>query len=144
MTTGIMLPAQRWLCQSKRTVGVPVMPKAARGLLVWIAAYAIALQAILAPFAFGTANASPALDPFTVICHSEPGGGTADEQQQLPAPACNHCVLCNVTVGAATPDVPDIVAALVPCGAVEQSLSDAPSVAAVFHNNLARGPPATV
>ena len=120
------------------------MPKAARGLLVWIAAYAIALQTILAPFAFGTATASPVVDPFTVICHSETGGGVTDEQQQLPAPECSHCVLCNVTVSAATPSVPDIVVAFVPCGPVERSLSDAPFVATVFYSNLARGPPATV
>ena len=68
-----------------------------------VATIAIALHTILwaavAPFA------APAVDPFTVICHSE-ASTQADQQPGNgvlpPAHACDHCNLCS----AVAPPVP--------------------------------------
>ncbi|WP_425115856.1 hypothetical protein [Bradyrhizobium sp.] len=56
-----------------------------------------ALWAALAPLA-----ASPIVDPFTIICHSEtsaPAEQTPAPGPLMPAHACDHCNLCS----AATP-----------------------------------------
>jgi hypothetical protein len=72
-----------------------------RQILSVTAAFAIALHTVLwaavAPMA-----ATSAVDPFTVICHSEAAGPaeqTPDHGALVPALACDHCNLC----GAATP-----------------------------------------
>jgi hypothetical protein len=70
------------------------------------AAIAVALHTVLwaalAPLA-----ASPAIDPFTVICHSPtsaPAEQTPGPGPLLPAHACDHCNLCSAAAPPLTPD----------------------------------------
>jgi hypothetical protein len=75
------------------------------------AAIAVAMHTVLwvalAPLA-----TSVAVDPFTVICHSEtsaPAEQTPAPSPLLPAHACDHCNLCSTAPPLVTPDL--IVAA---------------------------------
>ncbi len=116
------------------------MPQVARRVLVWVAVYGIALQAILAPLAL----AAPAtVDPFTVICHSEAAtDANPASQPTAPVQTCDHCVLCNVTAGAAGTQTPHLAAVLVQAGRIEPALLfNAPPSALTTHHP-ARGPPA--
>jgi Protein of unknown function (DUF2946) len=100
-----------------------------------------ALWAALAPLA-----ASPTVDPFTIICHSE----TSAPAEQAPSPgpptpahACDHCNLCS----AATPPLaPDTVLAArfepVRTLQVLRPLNIARHDDVAADPKLARGPPA--
>ncbi len=107
------------------------------------ATIAIALHTILwaavAPFV------APAVDPFTVICHSEasaPADQTPVNGAPPPAHACDHCNLCS----AITPPVPlNTPSVTLAPARVLQVLRPA----AITHHRdatadpkLARGPPA--
>lgn len=105
-----------------------------------VACFAIAMHAIL----FGVAMAA-AVDPFTVICHSDPAGAPASEQapaQHTPSQACDHCSLCTVAASAAAPDAilaghltpPSLLHVLTP-----RSHKARAHLAATQHS--ARGPP---
>jgi len=99
------------------------------------------LWAALAPHA-----ASPVVDPFTIICHSETSG-TADETSTpgplAPTHACDHCNLCS----AATPPLPPDTARLV-CFKPVLILRGLNPAETARHGDvatdpkLARGPPA--
>ncbi len=107
-----------------------------------VATIAIALHTILwaavAPFA------APAVDPFSVICHSE--ASTQADQAPAngvlpPAHACDHCNLCS----AVAPPVPlsTLSAASVPAR-VLQVLRPAPAIPqrdVAANPQLARAPP---
>ena len=107
------------------------------------ATIAIVLHTILwfatAPFA------APAVDPFTVICHSEasaPADQTPVDGAVPPAHACDHCSLC----GAITPLVPvSALSGTFTPALIAQVLCPA---AVTLHRDvaadpkLARGPPA--
>jgi hypothetical protein len=70
-----------------------------------MACFAIAMHAIL--FGQPMAAAGAAVDPFSVICHSDPAGAPASEQapaQHTPSQACDHCSLCAVAASATPPD----------------------------------------
>jgi len=69
-----------------------------RRKLSWVVIFTIALHTILWGVATPLA-AGPAIDPFSVICHS--GAQAADEHSpaspaSTPAQACDHCNLCSV------------------------------------------------
>ena len=77
--------------------------------LNWVAIYAIALHTIL--LGVGPLIAAPAVDPFSVICHSEAPTGSPAEQAPTspasgPAHACDYCNLCSAM---APPDELDSV-----------------------------------
>ena len=106
------------------------------------ATIAIALHTILwaavAPFA------APAVDPFTVICHSEASSQTGQQPANgvlPPAHACDHCNLCS----AVAPPVPLNVVCAVPVPArVLQVLRPAaitPQRDVAANPKLARAPP---
>lgn len=80
-------------------------------LIVWAAAYVLALSAVIGSFA--SALAYSALDPtLGSICHN------SEDATQPSAPKrtdCNHCVLCQVPSGSAV--LPAIAAILEPVGA---------------------------
>jgi hypothetical protein len=80
-----------------------------RRVLSWVAIYAIALHAILSGVA--PLLAAPAVDPFSVICHSEP----ADQAPATPTPAraCDHCTLCSA-LAPPQPDADVVTARLKP------------------------------
>ncbi len=84
------------------------MRSGAKRILSVMAAYAVALHAVLWVAAAPFAPAS-AVDPFTVICHSG-AGAPADQAPEhgppAPAHACDHCNLCNA---ASPPTAPDAV-----------------------------------
>jgi len=108
-----------------------------------LAAYAVALHAVLwvaaAPFA------PVAVDPFTVICHSEaavPADQVPDNGPLAPAHACDHCNLCS----AVAPPIPYAAVAeyLAPVRTLEilRPISPARLEHAKTNPKLARGPPA--
>jgi len=106
---------------------------------------AIALHAIL--WGVAPLSAGPAVDPFSVICHSEtqavsPGDQSPVDPGSAPAHACDHCNLCSATaVPAALDSVlagrlepPHLLHVSIPTTvALRDGLADDP--------NRARGPP---
>jgi hypothetical protein len=71
-----------------------------------VAAIAVILHTVLWA-ALGPLAASPAVDPFTVICHGEtsaPAEQTPGPGPLLPAHACDHCNLCSAATPPLTPD----------------------------------------
>ena len=109
----------------------------------WVACFAIAMHAIL--FGQPMAAASPTVDPFSVICHSEPAGAPVSEQapaQHTPSQACDHCSFCTVAASAAAPDAilagqltpPALLQVLTPRSQMARA-----HLAATQHS--ARGPP---
>lgn len=109
----------------------------------WVACFAIAMHAIL--FGVPMAAAGAAVDPFTVICHSEPAAAPASEQappQHTPSQACDHCSSCTVAASAPAPDAilaghlapPSLLHVLTP-----RSHAARAHLAATQHS--ARGPP---
>jgi len=69
-------------------------------LAIWVVALHTVLWAPVTGFA-----ASPATDPFTVICHSQTG--TADDPANappVPTHVCDHCNLCSVVGPALAPN----------------------------------------
>jgi hypothetical protein len=71
----------------------------------WVACFAIAMHAILLSQPMAAVGA--AVDPFSVICHSDPAGAPASEQtpaQHTPSQACDHCSLCAVAASAIPPE----------------------------------------
>jgi hypothetical protein len=118
------------------------MRSGAKRILSVLAAYAVALHAVLwvaaAPFA------PAAVDPLTVICRSEAGaaGDRAPANAPLaPAHACDHCNLCS----AVAPPVPDTAVAdyFAPVRTLEilRPVSPARRAHANADPKLARGPP---
>ena len=115
-----------------------------RQILSVTAAFAIALHTVLwaavAPMA-----ATSAIDPFTVICHSEAAGPAEqapDHGALVPGHACDHCNLCSAATPPATPDA-TVMAQLAPAESLPVihpvSLVLRDGIAASPH--LARGPP---
>jgi len=113
-------------------------------ILSLVAITAIVLHAIL--WGVAPLSAGPALDPFSVICHSETQGIGTDQTPESPAPAtthtCDHCNVCSANVPPVALDsavaarlVPaQLLHALVPATvALRDGLADNP--------NRARGPP---
>lgn len=89
----------------------------------WVACFAIAMHAIL--FAQPMAAAGAAVDPFSVICHSDPAGAPASSQSpahHTPSRACDHCSLCAAAASAIPPEAilagrlapPDVLHVLTP------------------------------
>ena len=77
-----------------------------RQFLSVVAAIAVVMHTVLwaavAPLA-----ASSAVDPFTVICHSEtsaPAEQAPDHGPLTPAHACDHCNLCSAAAPPLAPD----------------------------------------
>ena len=121
------------------------MRSGAKRILSVVAAYAVALHAVLwvaaAPFV-----PVSAIDPFTVICHSgagAPADQAPDQGPLAPAHACDHCNLC----GAIAPPVPYAVLAdyLAPVRTLNvlRPISLARRENATADPKLARGPPVT-
>jgi hypothetical protein len=141
---GIFALHRRWFWQDDGCEGVArFMGVQAKRALVWVAAFAIALQSTLAPFGPPAAQAAN-IDPFTVICHNGASDtNTPNSQQGLLALSCDHCVLCNATPVAAAPH--DVLA-LGPMRVQRNERLPFPRIAAalifpVSAPNLARGPP---
>lgn len=119
---------------------VGFMHTGGRRILSIVAIAAIALHAIL--WGIAPLSADPALDPFSVICHSETQAAV-DQTPEGPAPAsthaCDHCNLCSATAPLATLDTAlvnqSVPAQLLPVRipATAAGLADNP--------NRARGPP---
>ena len=115
-----------------------------RQILSLVAITAIVLHAIL--WGVAPLSAAPALDPFSVICHSETQAIGTDQTPDSPAPAtshtCDHCNVCSATAPLTTLDTA-VVERLVPAqqlhvlvpvtAALRDGLADNP--------NRARGPP---
>ena len=78
-------------------------------LIVWAAAYVLALNAIIGSFAGAMASATPA-PALGSICHNSEGEPQPSAPQR--ATDCRHCVLCQAPGGGAL--VPIITAALEP------------------------------
>lgn len=117
-----------------------------RKFLGVVAILAIALHAVL--WAAAPMAAANAVDPFTVICHSEAASPGADQDQPAPANpspshACDHCTLC---AAAAQPAALDngLGLRLTPTTLVQLPHPPAPSLGGdiVHHPNRTRGPPA--
>ena len=114
-----------------------------RQVLSVTAAFAIALHRCCGRLLRDGATA--AVDPFTVICHSEASGPAEqapDHRALVPGHACDHCTLCNAAAPPATPDA-TVMAQLAPAEfllvlhPVSIALRD--GIAASPHR--ARGPP---
>jgi hypothetical protein len=77
-----------------------------RQVLSMVAVIAIALHTVLWA-AVTPLTAAPAVDPFTVICHSEtstPAEQTPVRGPLAPAHACDHCNLCSAAAPPLAPD----------------------------------------
>jgi hypothetical protein len=115
-----------------------------RQILGTAAAFALALQTALwgiAPMA-----AALAIDPFSVICHSQASAPTdpaTDRAPLSPTHACDHCNLCNASGPQLPPNTP-LVGHFAPSRALHVlcPVDTAPRSDRVIHSSLARGPPA--
>ena len=118
-----------------------------RRFLSMVAIFSIALHTVLwgavAPLADG-----PAIDPFSVICHSRaPTASPTDQSPASPASApthaCDHCNFCSVTTPLAALDTA-LASHLLPVRLLQ--VLRPVTVAAHSHlattPHLARGPPA--
>jgi hypothetical protein len=107
-------------------------------LAIWVVALHTVLWAPVTGFA-----ASPATDPFTVICHSQTG--TADDPANAPpAPThvCDHCNLCSVVGAALAPDTASTIRFDgVRTSQLLRPLTIAQHVYPAADPKLARGPP---
>jgi hypothetical protein len=110
-----------------------------------LAIYAIAMHTIL--WGAGPLTATPALDPFSVICHSVAPAGLADQNapvapDRAPTHACDHCNLCSAI---APPAELDYVLAgqLAPAPLLQllRPVSTAARSSLAITPKLARGPP---
>jgi len=106
---------------------------------VFAVTFHTALWAAVAPV-----STAPAVDPFTVICHSEaaqPADSGSDQGVPAPGHACDHCNLCS----AATPPLPQTAFFIsVEPAQVSQILRPASTtrhISATADPKLARGPP---
>jgi hypothetical protein len=110
----------------------------------WLAIFAIALHTILVGL-MPLASAAP-IDPFNVICHSQPADSSAlpagSGPASVPSGPCDHCKLCSAV---ATPTAPDTLldSNLAPTSlvAVLYPASMAPAGGIARTPKLARGPP---
>lgn len=113
--------------------------------VVWAAIFGIALQTILAAFAAPLSPVQAAFDPYTVICHSETQNSDASpagSQPAAPVQCSDHCVLCNASVVANTPDAATPISLPVAQRNFLPDLAATPRpVSSVADPNLARGPP---
>jgi hypothetical protein len=85
------------------------MPAGIRRVLSVVAIFGITLHTLLWA-AVALPFATPTIDPFTVICHSEapgPPNQTPKQRPLVPAHACDHCTLCS----AIAPPLPGTVLA---------------------------------
>jgi len=108
-----------------------------------VAIYAIALHAIL--WGAGLSYGGAAVDPLTVICHSETGtteGQTPADPASIPSKSCDHCTLCSA-MAAPAPSADAVIVRLLPpklLALLRPAATAAPD--AVSDNpNRARGPP---
>jgi len=114
-----------------------------RQFLGAVAAMALALHTV----AWGIAPASGlvAVDPFSVICHSEgsaPVDPATDHSPLVPAQACDHCNLCSASATPLPPSAANAgytkpTQALVVPRPIDSPRHDA----VVGEAHLARGPP---
>jgi hypothetical protein len=110
----------------------------------WVAIFAVALHAILTGLVPLT-SATP-VDPFSVICHSQPANAAPGNQAGQPASApsgpCDHCKLCSA-VPAPLPPEALLDSDLAPTGLVEvlYPASMAPASGLAVTSKLAQGPP---
>jgi hypothetical protein len=105
-------------------------------LIVWTAAYVLALNAIIGSFAGAMAYAAPAA-ALGSICHSSEG----EPQPPQRTTDCSHCVLCQAPSGGAL--LPVVAAVLEPVGTDNRRISlqsDAGSERP-FTSAQARAPP---
>ncbi len=107
-------------------------------LIVWVAAYVLALNAIIGSFAGALAYAAAA-PTLGSICHTGEGEPQPNAPQRTAD--CNHCVLCQAPTGAAV--LPVIAAALEPVATEPQRVSIPLDAAAPrpFTPVQARAPP---
>ena len=113
-------------------------------ILSLMAITAIVLHAIL--WGITPLSAAPALDPFSVICHSETQAIGTDQTPESPAPATTHaCDHCNVCSANAPPAALDSVVAarLVPAQLLRVLVTVTAALRAGLadNRNRARGPP---
>ena len=120
------------------------MRSGTRQVLNVTAAFAIALHTVLwaavAPMA-----ATAAVDPFTVICHSDASGPaeqTPDHGALVPAHACDHCNLCSAMAPPVPLNAPFTTLAPARVLQVLRPAAIAPHRDATANPRLARGPPA--
>src|SRR5688572_23241958 len=107
-------------------------------LIVWAAAYVLALNAIIGSFAGALAYAAPA-PTLGSICHTSEGAPQPSAPQRTTV--CNHCVLCQAPSGAA---VLPVTAAVLEPVATDKHLLSIPLDAAAprpFTPVQARAPP---
>jgi len=119
------------------------MKRRGRQAIGLVAIYAIALHAIL--WGAGLSYGAAAVDPFTVICHSETGaadGQTPADPASVPSKSCDHCTLC-VAMATPAPAGSAIVARLVPPKLLALLRPPEAAVPDAVSDNLnrARGPP---
>jgi hypothetical protein len=115
-----------------------------RRILSVVAIYAIALHAVLWS-AVAPQIAAAALDPFSVICHSDaasPGEQTPANAPSAPSHACDHCNLCSAAASPAAL-VATFAGEIEPAPLLQilQPASAAPGGHLATAPKLARGPP---
>ena len=120
------------------------MKAGGRRIIGLVAIYAIALHAILC--GAGLSYGAAAVDPFSVICHSETGAPseqTPADPASVPSKPCDHCTLC-VAMASPSPTGSAIIARLLPPKLLARlAPAEAATPDAVADNpNRARGPPA--
>jgi hypothetical protein len=127
-----------WRCGPEDSMRADIRRIAGVVATIVIALHTI-LWAAVAPFA------APAVDPFTVICHSE-ASGPADQAPAdgalAPAHACDHCNLCSVLASPEPHEVRTVYLDPVRVLQVLRPASVAPHGDVTANAKLARGPPA--
>jgi hypothetical protein len=82
------------------------MRSGTKQILSVVVAMAVAMHTVLWA-AVTPLTAASAVDPFTVICHSEPSAPAEDAPDHgplAPAHACDHCNLCSAAAPPLAPD----------------------------------------
>jgi hypothetical protein len=120
-----------------------------RRAVSWMAIYAVALHVILLGLASVATDASAAVNPFSVICHSIAHAGAAGDEAPgksdlIPGHACEHCNLCSAVAPPPAPNVA-LFGSMAPARVLHvlRPVSAQARVSVTSDPKLARGPPQT-
>ena len=111
-------------------------------LIVWAAAYVLALNAIIGSFAGALAYAATVEPALGSICHTSEGEPQPSAPQR--ATDCTHCVLCQAPSGSAF--LPVIAAVLEPVATNARRTTPPPDTVSQrpFTSAQARAPPSRI
>src|SRR5262249_27010871 len=139
---GVPFSKRTWRVIPSLNWGPSSMWLALRRSVTALAIYTIAVHSVL--WGIETGHSAPAIDPFSVICHSEtsaPANPAPFHQGPLSPAVCDHCTLCSAATSLVPPET--FIARLEPLRTfkVLRPVDVVRHDAATVDAKLARGPP---